>query len=491
MSSVATVLLLNPDCMAPAEREISNFTLVLFGANGDLALRKLFPSMYELARWGQMPDKYRIIGVGRSDIGHDGFRELVREAMVAHAPHIDTGSGHFSDFIQSLFFVQVDLTTVEGYHRLREEIRTGHGREGTCSNLLFYLSTPPSLAPFIVRFLDESGLGGKSPSCQGWRKIIIEKPYGHDLQSARELNVIVGEVFHEEQIYRIDHYLGKEPVQNILVFRFSNGMFEPLWNRHYIDNVSITIAEDFGIRGRGSFYEEAGLLRDIIQNHGLQLLASVAMEPPVDLSADAVRDEKEKVFRSLRRFTVESAREHVVLGQYDGYRQENNVASDSLVETFASIRFFIDNWRWKGVPFYMKAGKNLARSLTEIVITFSCPPQNFFGPPESCSYTANQIVIQIQPEQTIAIRFGTKRPGEALVTDPVFMKFDYRASFEKEGMTPYHRLLVDAMAGDQMHFIRQDSVESSWSVIDSIKSSLQGSVPQPYAVHSWGPETGF
>ncbi len=473
------------------DRELSNFTLVLFGANSDLALRKLFPSIYELARWGQMPEKYRIIGVGRSDTGHEGFRRLVRDAIVAHAPHIDTSSGYFSDFIRNLFYVEADLTASGGYHRLREEIQTGYGREETCSNLLFYLSTPPSLAPVIVRHLEEAGLGGKSLSCKGWRKIIFEKPYGKDLQSARELNETVGSVFNEEQIYRIDHYLGKEPVQNIMVFRFSNGMFEPLWNRHYIDNVRITIAEDFGIRDRGAFYEEAGLLRDIIQNHGLQLLASVAMEPPVDLGADAVRDEKEKVFRSLRHFTPASVREHVVLGQYEGYRQENNVAPDSTVETFAAIRFFIDNWRWKGVPFYMKAGKNLAASLTEIVITFSCPPQNFFGPPESCSYTANQIIIQIQPEQTIAIRFGTKRPGEALVTDPVFMKFDYRASFEEEGMTPYHRLLLDAMAGDQVHFIRQDAVESSWAVIDSIRSSMPESIPLPYAVHSWGPETGF
>lgn len=470
-------------------RDLDNFTFVLFGANSDLAARKLFPSIYSLARWNQLPGRYRVIGVARSDFGHEEFRAFVRRSIEANAPGIITDPAHFDAFSSSLFYVQADLTRPEDYATLRDEIRRGVEEEASCRNLLFYLSTPPSLASHIIGNLDKVGLGGRNPACGGWRKIIVEKPYGHDLESARELNGIVAEVFHEEQIYRIDHYLGKEPVQNILVFRFSNGMFEPLWNRHYIDNVSITIAEDFGIRERGAFYEEVGLLRDIVQNHALQLLASVAMEPPVDLSADAVRDEKEKVFRSLRPLTGDAARQNVVLGQYEGYRREKAVSPESTVETFAAIRFYIDNWRWKGVPFFLKAGKNLSRRVTEIVITFKCPPQNFFGPPESCSYTANQIVIQIQPGETISIRFGTKRPGEELVTDPVFMTFDYNASFGMEKMSPYQRLLVDAMAGDQMHFIRQDSVESSWAFVDGIRNAFAGSLPEPYAIHSGGPES--
>ncbi|ARM31496.1 glucose-6-phosphate dehydrogenase [Prosthecochloris sp. HL-130-GSB] len=472
------------------ERDISSFTLALFGATGDLAARKLFPSIYQLARWKQLPERYRIIGIGRSEMEHAGFRELVGNAVALYSDDHAVDPQMLDAFLRHFFYVRADFRDPEGYLRLRDEIQGGAGREDTCGNLLYYLSTPPSIAPDIVKHLDDVGLGGREISCSGERKIVLEKPYGHDLQSARELNRIVGEVFHEEQIYRIDHYLGKEPVQNILVFRFSNGMFEPLWNRHYIDNVKITIAEDFGIRDRGAFYEEAGLLRDIVQNHGLQLLASVAMEPPVSLSADSVRDEKNKVLRSLRRFTPETVHDTVVLGQYEGYRKEKDVDPHSRVETYASLCFSIDNWRWKGVPFVMKAGKNLAESVTEIVLTFKCPPQNFFGPPDSCSYTANQIIIRIQPEETIAIRFGTKRPGDALVTDPVFMKFDYRESFDIAGMTPYHRLLLDAMAGDQMHFIRQDSVESSWEVIDSIKEAAAGVEPLPYRVRSWGPEPG-
>lgn len=468
----------------------ANFTLVLFGANSDLAARKLFPSIFQLSRWGQMPEKYRIIGLGRPQKAHDEFRKEVRRKIMAHAPDTVKDEAELEAFSSNLFYVRHDLAAGEGLEDLRREVMRGEGQAETCQNILFYLSTPPSLAPRIIGSIDAAGLGGRGASeCGGWRKIILEKPFGHDLQSARELNRAVRKVFHEEQIYRIDHYLGKEPVQNIIVFRFSNGMFEPIWNRHYIDNVRITIAEDFGIRDRGAYYEESGLLRDIIQNHGLQLLASVAMEPPVDLSPDAVRDEKGKVFRSVRLFTPESASRDVILGQYEGYHEEDHVAPDSRVETFASVKFFVDNWRWMGVPFHIKAGKNLAETVTEIVITFKCPPQNFFGPPGSCSYTANQVVIRIQPEETIAIRFGTKRPGESMVTDPVYMKFDYKASFSNAGLTPYHRLLLDAMSGDQMHFIRDDAVESSWAVIDSIKSSLPDMEPYPYAVHSWGPES--
>ena len=469
-------------------QELDSFTFVLFGAESDLSSRKLLPSLYQLARWKQLPDKYRVIGVARSENDHNGFRAYVRKSIQEHVPGSVTDAGKLEMFCENLYYVCADLTKAEGYVLLRREIDRMVASESSCNNLLFYLATPPGLAPYIIDNLDRAGLGGKSEACEGWRKIVIEKPYGFDLKTARELNAIVGKAFYEEQVYRIDHYLGKEPVQNILVFRFSNGMFEPLWNRQYIDNISITIAEDFGIRTRGAYYEKSGLLRDIIQNHGLQLLAAIAMEPSVDLSAEAVRDEKEKVFRSLRPLTEQNVRDHVVFGQYEGYRSEKDVAPDSIVETFASIRWYIDNWRWKGVPFSMKAGKNLAERVTEIVITFKCPPQNFFGPPESCSYTANQIIIQIQPEETIAVRFGAKRPGKDLVTDPVFMKFDYKTSFENEKMTPYQRLLLDAMAGDQMNFIRQDAVESSWSVIDSVRESMKDVVPELYPVHSWGPE---
>ncbi|NTV99662.1 MAG: glucose-6-phosphate dehydrogenase, partial [Chlorobiaceae bacterium] len=401
-----------------------NCTIVIFGAHSDLAARKLFPSLYELALWGHLPDEYRIIGVGRAALSHEEFRLKVSEKMTGLFPEILQGEAAFTLFLSRLFYVRVDFTEHEGYHLLHKELIDGALKSDICPNILFYLATPPALAPIIVKNLHDADLGEKNGSSVGWRKIIVEKPYGRNLQTARELNAVIGEVFHEDRIFRIDHYLGKETVQNIMVFRFSNGIFEPLWNREHIADVTITIAENFGIRDRGVFYEEAGLLRDIIQNHALQLLASVAMEPPVDFSAESVRDEKAKLLRSIRTFTPESSSQSVVLGQYEGYRSEKNVAPDSKVETFAAIKFFVDNWRWKDVPFFIKAGKNLPETVTEIVITFKCPPQNYFGPAESCSYTANQVILRIQPEETIAIKFGAKRPGEAVITDPVYMKFD-------------------------------------------------------------------
>jgi glucose-6-phosphate 1-dehydrogenase len=464
-----------------------NCTIIIFGAHSDLAARKLFPSLFELALWGNLPEKYRIIGVGRADLSHEEFRAKVYEKLSGLLPETMPDETAFALFSARLFYVRVDLQVIDGYHDLRKELMAGAGESDIATNLLFYLATPPALAPIIVKNLDHAGLGEKDASLGGWRKIIVEKPYGRNLQTARELNAIIGHVFHEDRIFRIDHYLGKETVQNIMVFRFSNGIFEPLWNRHNIANVAITIAEDFGIRDRGAFYEEAGLLRDIMQNHALQLLASVAMEPPVDFSADSVRDEKAKLLRSIRPFTVDSVEQSVVLGQYEGYRFEKNVAPDSIVETFAAVKFFVDNWRWKDVPFIIKAGKNLAETVTEIVITFKCPPQNYFGPAESCSYTANQVILRIQPEETIAIKFGAKRPGEAVITDPVYMKFDYKTSFAEGGVTPYHRLLLDAMAGEQMNFIRQDSVEYSWAIVDAIREAVVGQPPETYPVHSWGP----
>jgi glucose-6-phosphate 1-dehydrogenase len=466
---------------------LDDFTLVIFGANSDLAARKLFPSVYELAAGGHLSARYRVIGVGRANLSDEDFRRLVHEKITLFAANPFQDGDHYREFLSRLFYVHLDLDDSEGYHALRRKIMEA-GDEGVSGHLLFYLSTPPLLAPVIVRNLAAADLGGKALPAGEWRKIIVEKPYGQNLKTALELNRIIGERFNEDQIFRIDHYLGKEPVQNIMVFRFSNGIFEPLWNRHFIQSVEITIAEDFGIRNRGDFYEQAGLVRDIIQNHGLQLLAAIAMEPPVDLSSASVRDEKSKLLRSIRPFTRESASASVVLGQYEGYRSEKNVAPDSMVETFAAIRFFIDNWRWKGVPFYMKAGKNLAETVTEMVITFKCPPQNFFGPPDSCGITANQVILRIQPEETIAIRFGAKRPGEEMITDPVYMTFDYKKSFTEKGLTPYHRLLLDALTGDQMNFIRQDSVESSWSLVDSLREAFSGSEPARYAVHSWGPE---
>jgi glucose-6-phosphate 1-dehydrogenase len=466
-----------------------NCTIVIFGAKSDLASRKLFPALLELATRGHLPDDYLIAGAGRADLSTEEFRRQVRENLEKYSPGVLAEDPLLEIFMSRIHYVRVDLLVAGDYDSLRLQLEDASVRVSSASNILFYLSIPPGLAPQVVINLEKAGLGGKQARSGGWRKIIVEKPYGTNLETAQELNRIIGAVFSEDQVFRIDHYLGKETVQNILVFRFSNGIFEPIWNRHFISNVSINISEDFGIRDRGAFYEETGLLRDIFQNHALQLLAAVAMEPPVDLSSDSVRDEKAKLLRSIRPIQADEALRSVVTGQYAGYRSEKNVAPGSTVETFAAVKLFVDNWRWKGIPFYIRAGKNLSESLTEITVTFTCPPQNFFGPAESCSYIANQVVFRIQPEETIAIRFGAKRPGEEMITDPVFMKFDYSTSFPGKGLTPYHRLLLDALAGDQMNFIRQDSVEYSWAIVDSIRTALGEREPEPYAVHSKGPES--
>jgi glucose-6-phosphate 1-dehydrogenase len=471
------------------QTKAENCTIVIFGAKSDLASRKLFPALLELAMRGHLPDDYLIAGAGRADLSTEEFRRQVLENLEKYSPGMQPDAPLLEIFMSRIRYVRADLLDAGDYKSLRQQLEEASDRGARASNILFYLSIPPGLAPKVVKNLEKAGLGGKPARAGGWRKIIVEKPYGTNLETARELNRIIGAVFSEDQVFRIDHYLGKETVQNILVFRFSNGIFEPIWNRHFISNVSITISEDFGIRDRGAFYEETGLLRDIFQNHALQLLAAVAMEPPVDLSADSVRDEKAKLLRSIRPIQGEEASHSVVTGQYAGYRSEKNVAPGSTVETFAAVKLFVDNWRWKGIPFYIRAGKNLSETLTEIAVTFSCPPQNFFGPAESCSYIANQVVFRIQPEETISIRFGAKRPGEAMITDPVFMKFDYSNSFSGKGLTPYHRLLLDAMEGDQMNFIRQDSVEYSWAIVDSIRAALGGRVPEPYAIHSKGPES--
>ncbi|TLU88330.1 MAG: glucose-6-phosphate dehydrogenase [Chlorobium sp.] len=467
----------------------SNCTIVIFGAGSDLASRKLFPALYDLAAWGHLPHDYLILGVGRAPVSDEAFRLQVKNKLAMFSPESQQHGDFSAAFFERLRYVNADFMKADDYILLQQKLGEIAREKYEAANVLFYLSTPPGLAPVIVRNLEHAGLGGIESDAGGWRKIVIEKPYGTDLDTARELNVVVGDVFREEQVFRIDHYLGKETVQNILVFRFSNGIFEPLWNRHFIANVSITISEDFGIRDRGAFYEETGLLRDIFQNHALQLIAAVAMEPPVDLSANAVRDEKAKLLRSIRRFDPENTSKSLVLGQYEGYRSEKNVAPDSMVETFAAVKMYIDNWRWKDVPFFIKAGKNLAETMTEIVVTFNCPPQNYFGPAESCSYTANQVIFRIQPEETISIRFGAKRPGEALITDPVYMKFDYRSSFSEKGLTAYHRLLLDAIEGEQMNFIRQDSVEYSWAIVDALRAAAGGKPPEPYPVHSRGPES--
>ena len=470
-------------------RKLENFSIVIFGASGDLTARKLMPAIYQLAKLQTLPERYRIIGIGRTKYDHEQYRTLMHETVTRYAPGLVEDDDHFKAFSQNIFYLPGEYGDLETYKKLQADIEAVENREGFCDNVIYYLAVPPSLAGPIIQNLYKAQISGGSIRCIGWRKIIVEKPYGSDLASAQKLNSIVAECFDEDQIYRIDHYLAKETVQNLLVFRFGNSMFELLWNHLYVDHVQITSAEDFGIRERGSYYEETGLLRDIIQNHGLQIIAYMAMEPPTSLEADAIRDKKIDIFKHIRRVSPEKIAEDVIIGQYDGYRQEKNVSHDSKVETFAAIRFFIDNERWKGVPFYIRAGKNLKEWITEIVVRLKPLPYKLYKHISEHA-EVNKIIIQVHPEERISIRFSAKRPGEEVVLDPVLMDFNYKKSFEGEWLTAYHRLLLDALAGDQTLFLRKDGIEECWRIADNIRAGIKkcGLQPLIYPSGSWGPQ---
>lgn len=463
---------------------MDNFTMIIFGATGDLSARKLMPSLIKLARLNRLSATWRIIGAGRTAYSNSEYRAHMYNQLKELAGPEMADQEYLTVFCDHLEYITLDYQEVAGYHELARAIQAPQDRCGICDNLLFYIATPPSVAPAIVKNLAAVHLNGQSGCNKGWRKIILEKPYGSDYGSAKDLDDAVASVFQENQIYRVDHYLAKETTQNLLIFRFSNGIFEPLWNRNYIDRVVITIAEDFGVRHRGEYYEEAGLIRDVIQNHGLQLLALMAMEPPVKMKAEAIRDERVKVLRAIRRGSTNSQSD-AVFGQYVGYQTEPKVASDSRVETFAQLTFYVDNWRWKDVPFIICAGKNMPKTITEIQVDYQKPPHFFMG--MDGDGTANQVIFTIQPEERIAIKFGTKRPGESLITDPVNMCFDYRDVYTDKGLSAYHRLLIDAIEGDQTRFIRRDEVLASWKIIDSIRAAQAQSAPLPYAPGTWGP----
>jgi glucose-6-phosphate 1-dehydrogenase len=428
--------------------KLDNFTIVIFGAAGDLTARKIIPSLVQLDKMSEVTDRFRVIGVD----GRDGKYVSIK--------------GDFNDS--------------KTFERLAQEIKRREDKQGMCDNLLFYLATPPSVAPLIIAQLQKVGLHGKAQKCPGWRKIIVEKPFGRNLPSAKKLNDIIAKAFKEDQIYRIDHYLAKETVQSILVFRFGNEIFEPLWNEDHVEYVEITMAEYIGIEHRGAYYEEAGLIRDIIQNHGIQLLAMTAMEAPKNLDANGIRDQKVKIFKSLKC-------EEFIIGQYEGYTKEPKVAPDSKMETFAALKFSVNTKRWKGIPFYLRAGKGLARKITQIVLHLRHPKTEHFCRTEE-HVEVNQIIIQIQPEQKISILFGVKRPGEKLEIEPVYLEFDYQKAFKAEELTPYHRLLLDAMEGDQTLFIRKDGVEESWKIVDNIEKIKERYTPIVYPKGSWGPK---
>ena len=471
-------------------------SFVVFGAMGDLVKRKLLPSLYNLRANGLLPADFAIIGVARRDLDDVGYRDYVTKSLRAFATR-PVEDAVWAEYLERIHYVRGDFDDPELYQRLGQKLAHARDHHGTRGNALFYLATPPVDFGKIVSQLGTAGL---SRSEAGWRRVVIEKPFGHDLESALALNARVREAFAEDQIYRIDHYLGKETVQNILVFRFANGLFEPIWNRRYVDHVQITVAEELGVEARGDYYEQAGALRDIVQNHIFQLLALVAMEPPSTLAAEAVRNEKTKVLEAIPPMAPEDVLHCTVRGQYaegtirgervPGYRAEPRVAPTSKTETYAALKLEVENWRWAGVPFYVRSGKRLTRRDTQISIQFRRPPLLLFQEAGLESIDPNRLDILIQPEEAISISMKAKAPGAGIQLVPVKLDFSYRDFGDVPPSTGYERLLHDAMVGDMTLFHRADMVEASWRIVAPIIdvwSTLPARDFPNYPAGSWGP----
>lgn len=469
--------------------------VVIFGATGDLTKRKLMPALCRLMDLGCL-ENFQILGVGRSEMTDDLFRAFVREALDDSKKIDYRDEEEWRKFSERLHYLSGALDADETYRkvgeRLEELVAAGGGK-----NYLFYLATPPSLAPVIVQGLGKAKLADEGDH---WSRVVVEKPFGRDLESAKALNATVAGVFKESQVYRIDHYLGKDTVQNILVFRFGNSMFEPIWNRNYVDYVEITAAETVGVGSRAGYYEEAGALRDMVANHLLQLLTLTAMEPPVAFDADSVREEKVQVLRSIRRLKPEQVAERTIRAQYragevegekaKAYKEEEGVSGSSVTETYAAIEFNVSNWRWSGVPFYVRTGKYLARHLTEIVVHLKRTPQALFARTPDDEIDPNVIVLRIQPNEGITVGIGAKRPGLEMQTSTVQMDFCYQEAFGVKSPDAYEMLLLDVMRGDATLFIRSDEAEAQWRLITPIEEAWanQGVRALPlYAAGSEGP----
>jgi glucose-6-phosphate 1-dehydrogenase len=470
--------------------------LVIFGGAGDLTKRKLAPSLYNLARAGLLNERFAVIGVSMNELGDDEFRQAMTEAVQQFGSGFDATL--WEPMRRNIGYVQGRFDDPAVYAELGTRLVKAAEACGAPANALFYLATPPQFFGVIGEQLGRSGLVKSPDDPAGWSRVIVEKPFGRDLDSARALNRQLLAAFDESQIYRIDHYLGKETVQNVLTFRFLNGIFEPIWNRRYVDHVQMIVAETLGVEGRGGYYETSGALRDILQNHMFQLLCLVAMEPPLSLGADDVRNEKVKVLHAIRRLSDEEILRDVVRGQYGAgaiagaevpaYRAEPSVAADSNTETYAAMKLFIENWRWADVPFYLRTGKRLAKHDTEIVIQFRRVPLRLC--PEDTALPPNRLTIHIQPDERITLSFQAKRPGPGLDLAPVQLQFAYNELEGHAAGTGYETLLYDCMIGDSMPFHRADMVEEAWKVVTPILDVWRALPPRDfpnYAAGSWGP----
>ena len=472
-------------------------TIVIFGASGDLTRRKLLPAIYNLALDGLLPERFAVMGFSRRDLDDAAFREVARSGVESYSRR-PVDEERWPDFEKNLFYTPGSFDDPEAYVRLEERLREVEAERGIPGNRVFYLSVPPSSIETSVERLDGAGLAD-APG-DSYARVIVEKPVGHDLPSARHINDVVARVFDEEDVFRIDHYLGKETVQSILVLRFSNSIFEPLWNQKYIDHVQITVAEEEGVGTRAGYYEEAGALRDMVQNHILQLLCLTAMEPPWSLDAEVVRDHKMGVLNCLRPLRGAEVDQHVVRAQYGhggrdddavpGYRREERVRPDSTTETYVAIQAYVDNWRWSGVPFYIRTGKRLPKRTSEISIQFKSAPPVLFNADPAQSVSGNVLTLRIQPDEGLSLQIATKQPGPNVDISPVDMDFRYGSTFEDQSPEAYERLLLDVAIGDASLFMRRDAVEASWEWVDGILEGWAASgarwLPE-YAAGTRGP----
>ncbi|HZV35659.1 MAG TPA: glucose-6-phosphate dehydrogenase [Verrucomicrobiae bacterium] len=486
--------------LTDSHKSVEPCSVVIFGASGDLTARKLIPALYHLYKDKQMPADFRVVGFARREKTDDSFRAELRQALDQFSRTKPVDDAVWNEFAKRVVYCMAEFSDSAGYQKL-EKILSSFGSEPLRNNLLFYLATSPSQFGEVAEKLHDAGLLHKDGEEQkGWQRIVVEKPFGHDLASAVQLNGELTRFAHEQQVFRIDHYLGKETVQNILMFRFSNSIFERLWNRDSVDHVQITVSESLGVGGRGGYYEEAGALRDMVQNHLLQVMSLVAMEPPVSLDAEPIRDEKVKLLKSIRQLTPEAVAKQVVRGQYfagsiggkpvPGYRQEPKVKPDSNTETFVALKLLVDNWRWAGIPFYLRTGKYLPLSASEVRIQFRPTPNVLFAALCGNKLDPNALTLRLQPNEGISLRFNGKVPGTSTSVRPVRMSFSYNSEFGAYTPEAYERLLLEAMAGDATLFIRRDEVEAAWGIVDSIRKGWEGKPltnREFYAAGTWGP----